>query len=130
MGNAAEFAAQIDIEFEGNLDELRKIIRTIALEALRRVVLKTPVDTGRARGNWFVQIGGAGFEITTETDKQGGVTVSRGSSVIATYQRREGFDDITIYNNLPYINRLENGWSGQAPGGMVAITVTELSAGL
>ncbi|NBT33816.1 MAG: hypothetical protein EBT13_18445 [Rhodobacteraceae bacterium] len=35
---------------------------------------------------------------------------------------------IYIQNNLPYANRLENGWSGQAPQGMVALTVAEVSA--
>jgi len=35
---------------------------------------------------------------------------------------------IFIVNGLPYINRLENGWSQQAPNGMVAITLAELPA--
>ena len=30
-----------------------------------------------------------------------------------------------LVNNLPYIRRLEQGWSQQAPAGMVAVTVSE-----
>lgn len=30
-----------------------------------------------------------------------------------------------LANNLPYAQRLEDGWSKQAPAGMVALTVTE-----
>lgn len=128
MSAADEFAKQIDIEFEANLEQLKIIIRKIALEALQRVVVKTPVDTGRARMNWYVQIGGAGTQVTTSVDKDGNVAVSRGGQAIAKYQEIDGFPKITIYNNLPYIGRLENGYSGQAPQGMVAVTVTELAA--
>lgn len=130
MSDARGFATQIDREFEAAMDEWRLIIRKIALEALSRIVLRTPVDTGRARGNWFVQIGGEGVEVTTEVDPTGAVTIASGGAVIGTYQQAKGFPVISIYNNLPYINRLEHGWSKQAPAGMVAVTVTELEAGL
>jgi hypothetical protein len=130
MANAFGFAAQIDRELEAALGEWRRIIRKIALTALTRVVNRTPVDTGRARGNWFVQIGEAGVEVTTEVDPDGSVTISRGAAVIATYQTRAGFENIAIYNNLPYIEGLENGASQQAPAGMVAVTVAELEASL
>lgn len=130
MGDARQFALEIDLEFEYALDELRLIIQTIALEALSRIVQRTPVDTGQARANWQVQIGGSGFDVTTQTDAGGNVSISRGSEVIASYQHREDFPVITIYNNLPYIGRLEDGYSGQAPNGMVALTVTELKVGL
>jgi hypothetical protein len=126
MSKAAEFSAQIDIEFEGMLDELRTVIRVIALEALKRIVQRTPVLTGRARGNWYVSIGGSGFEVSTDIDKNGTVTISRGSSVIATYNDQASFPVISIYNNLPYINRLENGYSNQSPAGMVVVTAAEL----
>lgn len=126
-GTAAEFSVQIDIAFEGMMENLRTVIRAIALEALKRIVNRTPVDTGRARGNWFVSIGGSdAFSVSTEVDPNGNVSISRGSQVIATYEQQADFPIITIYNNLPYINRLETGYSGQAPAGMVAVTATEL----
>lgn len=127
---ARQFAIEIDRELNLNRDELRLVIRKVALEALSRIVLRTPVDTGRARGNWFVQVGGAGFDLQTEIkDKEGDVTVSNGALVIGNYKHESGFPVISIYNNLPYINRLENGSSKQTnnqPGGIVAITATEL----
>lgn len=130
MSAAKQFAIEIDREIELTLDELRLVVRKLALEALSRIVNRTPVDTGRARGNWFVQIGGAGAELSTNVDRDGQVTISQGAQVIATYQDQTGFPVITIYNNLPYINRLENGYSNWAPAGMVSVTVTELQAGL
>lgn len=126
-GTAAEFSVQIDVAFEGMMENLKTVIRAIALEALKRIVNRTPVDTGRARGNWFVSIAGSDeFTVTTEVDPGGNVAISRGSQVIATYQQQDDFPIITIYNNLPYINRLENGYSGQSPQGMVAVTAAEL----
>ena len=124
--NAAEFSAQIDIALEGMMENLRMVVRVIALEALKRIVSRTPVDSGRARMNWNVSIGGDSFEVTTAVDPSGSVAISRGSQVIATYEQQTGFPVITIYNNLPYIHRLETGYSDQAPQGMVAITAAEL----
>ncbi len=126
MGNARQFALEIDREFAAAQDQWRLIIRRVALQALERVVQRTPVDTGRARMNWYVQIGGAGTEVTTEVDPSGSVAISRGSQEIGTYQQRSDFPVITLYNNLPYIGRLEDGYSGQAPTGMIAVTVAEL----
>lgn len=37
--------------------EVTKLQRLLVLEALKGVVFMTPVDTGRARGNWQVSIG-------------------------------------------------------------------------
>lgn len=128
MGTAAQFAAEIDHEFEMAMDLWRQIIENVALRALEMVVARTPVLTGKARANWFVQIGGAGVEITTEVDKTGAVTIARGASVIGTYKQQIGFPVITMYNNQPYIGRLEDGYSNKSPEGMVAVTIAELQA--
>lgn len=131
MADARGFAVQLDRELDVVISQWDQVIRKIGLEALSRIVLKTPVDTGRARGNWLVQIGGAGIEVTSEIDSSGAVTIAKGSNVIGTFKLKDGDQIISLYNNLPYINRLENGWSKiQAPAGMVAVTVAELEAGL
>jgi hypothetical protein len=101
-----------------------KLLQALFLEAHRRVVLKTPVDTGRARGNWQPTIGEpAGGTNEDALDKSGGATIAEGAGVAK--QLKFGDTAYTV-NNLPYINRLENGWSQQAPQGMVAVTVEEL----
>ena len=129
--DANSFAAQIDVDFKGNLDEFRTTIRAVTLEALNRIVLKTPVNSGRARGNWNVLIGTDGEEDAAESDdKTGTEAISRGGDVIGDYARETGFPVISIYNNLPYIGRLEDGYSNQAPVGMVATTAAELTVEL
>lgn len=97
--------------------------RKIALEALSRIVLRTPVDTGRARGNWMVSIGNLRPRFSEKSDKQGQETISRGSAELIELV---AFQDIYISNSLPYILRLEHGYSRQAPNGMVSLTLAEL----
>ena len=46
------------------------------------------------------------------------------SSTVAS-EKTEDSPRINIYNNLPYIERLENGWSNQAPTGMIALSFKE-----
>lgn len=125
--SAAAFMIEIDAEFKLAEDELQVAVAKVATDALSRVVFKTPVDTGRARGNWFVEFGGSGVETTEAVDAGGGSTIARGAAKIDTYQNVEGWPIISLYNNLPYAERLENGYSSQAPAGMVAVTVAELS---
>lgn len=101
--------------------------QVIALEALRRIVLKTPVDTGRARGNWQPSINQPIESVVDTTDLSGNQTISNGS---ATILGLKDFGTIFISNNLPYILKLENGSSQQAANGMVALTLQELQTAL
>ena len=40
-------------------------------------------------------------------------------------QERRGNGDLAIVNEVPYIVRLENGYSSQAPRGMVSVVLAE-----
>ncbi len=126
-----------------------KAMRLIALEALRRIVLKTPVDTGRARGNWQISIGGLSRNQLTTESKGAGNVIEREAKKFAGL---EPFDVVYIENSLPYIEVLEfggfeppdpgpskdsrpsrknrilvqGGFSVQAPNGMVSVTFEEL----
>jgi hypothetical protein len=103
------------------------VVRKFALEALSRLVMKTPVRTGCARGNWNVSIGepDASYDLD-KTDPQGDSTISEGLSVVE--QALATGPSIFITNNLPYIMALEYGWSKQAPAGMLRVTVQELQS--
>lgn len=124
--SARTFALELDRWFKDEVeDRIIQVARMVGLEALKRVVLKTPVDTGRARGNWFVAIGAPSGVTTDATDKSGGQTINSGAAVISGLTRAQA---IFITNNLPYIGKLESGSSVQAPQGMVAVTMAELEA--
>jgi hypothetical protein len=104
-------------------DRANKAVRALTLETMKRIVMRTPVDTGRARGNWNVGVGSPDRSTTEGTDRAGGGTIARGSAPIAAWQ---GTGSLFITNSLPYIIPLEDGHSSQAPAGMVKVTIAEL----
>ena len=111
--------------------------KKVALEILTRVVLKTPVDTGRARGNWQVGESAIGQQTST-LDPGGTAAIEAGGALINATPPEQ--TSIFITNSLPYIEVLENGgypnpaktgdktvggYSRQAPQGMVRTTLVE-----
>lgn len=85
----------------------------------------TPIDLGWASANWFINIGAptsgnggnvddAGAQVSAREAQQG-ATVAR---FVTSYDYTTG-QSVHIGNNVPYINRLNNGWSNQAPAGFV-----------
>lgn len=101
-----------------NIDEEgTKMVRAASLAALSEVVQNTPVDTGLARGNWQVELNSIPSG-TVQT--AGSISISIGSTVINGYQTGSVF----IANNLPYIQRLNEGHSKQAPANFVNAAVS------
>lgn len=100
-----------------------KLQRVMILEAIKRLIQKTPVDTGHARGSWQTEQGsGTAFDIS-RPDKSGGNAQQEAGLVAA---RLDDFALVTIFNNAPYIVVLESGSSKQAPRGMLRLTIKEL----
>lgn len=95
--------------------EVDRTIRETSLAVLRSVVFATPVKTGRARGNWQTTLDAPVDGDLAITDKVGGATVSRGLVTISADLRSgdDNYRSVVIQNNLPYINRLNNGHSQQ-----------------
>lgn len=120
MGQFALQLSEFAKKAEGNAS---LVVRKVAVDILSRVVQRSPVDTGRFRGNWQLSTGQPSSRVTTIDDKAGSSTIANGERVLASF---EVGPDIFIVNNLPYGPRLEyEGWSKQAPAGMVRITVAE-----
>lgn len=116
------FALQLNkfAEFAGDRCDL--VVQKTVLSVFSNVLLKSPVDTGRFRANWNVSASTPDNSTSVSTDKQGLATVSKAAIKINSYKAGP---TIYITNALPYAQRLEYGWSKQAPSGMVRITLTE-----
>lgn len=97
----------------------------IAMRMYTDIIMLTPVDTGRARANWMLACGKANTGTTESTDKTGQSTAAQAASQLAGLNKGQS---IFITNSLPYIMRLEYGWSKQAPNGMVRQTVERFQA--
>lgn len=126
--DARSFSLQLNQEWAAKVDDLEEAVALIGLQAFRGIVQKSPVDTGRFRGNWNTSIGEANFATTETVDPSGAATISAAATTLGNYDATEGFPAINISNGLPYAVPLEDGHSGQAPGGMVALTITEIEA--
>jgi hypothetical protein len=121
--NGPSFIRQLDKASDEAGDLSLQFQKRIALEGLKRVVQRTPVDTGRARGGW--QVARSDNDVDTgQRDGSGASTVSAGLSIINRVTIP--FGEIVIFNNVRYIVFLEEGSSGQAPQGMVDVTLREL----
>lgn len=104
---------------KGNVD---LVFRKISIEVFKRVILKSPVLTGRFRANWQVAIGSVPAGTLQIDDKAGTATIAK---VTATALQVQAGQIITLVNNLAYALPLEYGHSKQAPNGMVRLTVLE-----
>lgn len=135
MADAAKEFKGALLKFQADTDEaVDAIVRGVAQYALGQVVQRSPVGNpdlweggappgyvgGRFKGNWQVSVDAP---IETESpviDPSGALTLAAGSVAIASPNRPREF---WLTNNLPYSERLESGWSRQAPQGIVARTM-------
>lgn len=98
----------------------REQVKYVCFTLFKDIVMGTPVDTGRARGNWQASIGSAAGGEVIGSDKSGGATISKAQPDIENAPGTVFY----ISNNLPYIYRLEfEGWSQQAPAGWVRYSI-------
>lgn len=106
------------IEVLKDADELTK---KITGDMLTTVIVATPIDTSAARQNWRVGVGSVNTLVDeNQTDGSGQGAINRG---IATIQSGGGIGKVVyISNSLRYIERLNNGWSMQAPKNFVQIS--------
>ena len=87
-------------------------VRSATIGVFSSVIRMTPVDTGRAKGNWQCTIGSPAT----------GEAMTNEMTMIATVPQHAGAK-VYLTNNLPYIQKLEYGHSQQAPSGMVRISI-------
>ncbi len=123
MADLKVFARNIQVRAFKMVENVDALVRRVALAVDTAVVLRTPVDTGRARANWQVNIGSpaVGEVATPGSPDQGSATaLTAAQSTIATYK---GQGNIHITNNVPYIGKLNEGHSRQAPAGFVEAAV-------
>lgn len=77
---------------------------------------------GRFRGNWQLGVGDAPAGETGRIDPSGSATLG---AIIQEIPTEAAGKVYWLVNNVPYAQRIEDGWSRQAPTGLVGITVTE-----
>lgn len=107
------------------------VVRKISLDLFARIIgnfdsHRHPVDTGRARAGWGITIGTP--EVPVPPPAPNGQANYYPPPAIPDLARVDGTVPVYILNSVPYIERLEDGWSKQAPNGMVRLSLMEVEA--
>lgn len=106
VSNLNEFNEAV-LAFGEHVPESAAVIhRHYALQALRSVVLDTPVDSGRLRANWQQTLDAPAETVVATLDPTGTATLRRGERAIAAIKP---FGTSFLSNNLPYAEVVENG---------------------
>ena len=114
--------------FEADLKEFTSArVIELALALHDRITVPTPVDTGWAQANWIPAIGEQEETPKPNLYNPASVEASRaqqktGLRSLASYRLGED-EDITILNNVPYINDLNIGTSTKAPAAFVQTAI-------
>lgn len=130
------FAMQIAAWCQKTKDDADKVVRYCLAGIDGRLVQRSPVGDGkywqrppppgyaggRFKGNWQMSVGTPAGGVLDAVDKDGKATLAAHASVVAVAKAGEVY---YLMNNLPYAKPIEQGWSRQAPLGLVALTVVE-----
>lgn len=114
------FTQQLERFAGQTLDDMDEVFRRVMIEIGSTVIRLSPVDTGRFRGNWQFTVDQPAAASLNTFDQQGHDTIAR---LVADVQHLSFGQTAYLVNNLLYAIPLEYGHSGQAPAGMVRITL-------
>lgn len=139
-----DFEQQIKAQLEAQLQqEVQKVGAAVLM--LQQAVVNgthglpgTPIDTGLAQSNWFVEVDGCSGKTSADTSRNN-LALAQAAVVATSLGRQHKPKYFSLFNNLPYIRHLEyglypnppknqtgktvNGYSTQAPQGMLRLAV-------
>ena len=98
-----------------------KVMRQVSIKLFSAIIKASPVDTGRFRMNWMASGGIPASGTTDAVDKSGNIAIGNATGFVL---KAADWGEFTLTNNLPYAQRLEYGWSQQAPAGVVRTNVS------
>ena len=105
-------------------DVPEKVVRGTLINMGTRIIKRSPVDSGRFRGNWQFTSNVIPRGQLNRVDPNGAQSAG---DLAGSASRFESGSVFYMTNNLPYGERLEFGYSKQAPSGMVRVTLQEYS---
>lgn len=130
--NTKEAQQAMDELFTAAMGDIKEEILAVIADCYSRLVVRTPVDTGRARVSWHI----TGDQDEWKPDP-GDYPEAREnvSSIIEKEIRKlqlslSESDIVYIMSNIEYMLPLEAGWSKKQGGGFIALFLTELKASL
>lgn len=129
-----QFAKRMD-EVAKNVEKtIGKAIVSSTLKGFEELAARTPVDVGTAVSNWKVSLNepAKGVRKAYSPGRAGSTAESNASAAVVAASRALGRysegDIIYITNNVPYMERLNDGYSLQAPAGFVESALSSIRA--
>lgn len=104
------------------MKDAHKLQRGMAITLLNNIQLLAPVDEGTYRGSTVVSFGSPDYRYT---ENIGGMSIA--FSAIDSLTPNE-LPTVFVQSNSPYGERLENGWSKQAPQGVYGLAFDAMVA--
>lgn len=115
------------------------IVTGTVIEVAKRVIDRSPVGDpslwaspapkgykpGHFKGNWQLGIDTIPTKELRGVDPSGAVALS---GVMAWIPAKSVGHVYNLVNNVPYANRIEHGWSTQAPAGVVGLVAVEFDS--
>lgn len=119
---STDFAATIEAWVEATKEQMDRVVLMATLELRTRILVRTPVDTGRLRNNWQLGVdiqpdGVLGYTVKGRRSRGQAVRGAHTADAAATFSGQ--MDSWTtsgaghvyyIVNNLPYARRQEYGF--------------------
>lgn len=120
--NILQFKADLRKAAEQIDADVAQLTRRVGLGVYKRLIEKTPVDTGRARASWTIAYDAP--DLTVQPEGQYPEPPTPNLPLTTTPH------PIWISNALDYIEALNNGHSQQSPAGFVELSILEEEAEL
>jgi hypothetical protein len=121
---AIDYEKELSISAELTAD-IAQEVRKLGILVDQAVVSATPFDTGRAKSNWLMGVNTPPSGTNeSDIDKTGSYSIAQAKAVVEGYPLNE-LPDLWIVNNLPYIQRLNEGWSAQAGSKYVETAIAQ-----
>ncbi len=134
------FSIDLSKAIDGVKEDRDKIVRGTLIQISSNVIKRTPVGKpslwaesslpapkgyvgGSLRGAWQASLNSPDFSITNR--KQDSPIGAANAEAVNVANRVEVGQTFYLTNPLPYARRIEFGWSGQAPQGMVRVSLAE-----
>ncbi|QHJ82310.1 MAG: hypothetical protein [Bacteriophage sp.] len=122
-------------KFHGSIDEwidaagagVEQVAEEFLIAVNNDIILRSPVDTGRFRGNWQVTLNDMPMHSVNLYSKTGQESIERGEAVIrGIFSGGAAVRSVHFSNLLIYANALEYGHSQQAPLGVLGLVSIRL----
>lgn len=117
--------ATIDFACDQLMKFQERVVRGTLIDLTNRIILDTPVDTGRLRGNWQAKLNRVSEAVSENINSS--VAIMNATRTAASLKIG---DDYYLSNNLDYAYNIEMGGSQQNPEGMVRKNVANFAVSL